>query len=123
VQILVRRDTLISYYNGTEILSALQAAKHFPEIARWILVERFIDQLKIESFTSGVAAHASANLVSDIPRTYDPAAITKVVSWNTMQLTRCDEIDDFVQQKIKDMQLGPFVARQDRYIEQLAERC
>ena len=40
VQLLVLRGARISYERDGEIFSAFKAAKHFPEIIRWLLIDR-----------------------------------------------------------------------------------
>ena len=41
VKLLLSKGAKISYERDGQIISALNAAKHFPEIVRWILVERY----------------------------------------------------------------------------------
>ncbi|KAL8760737.1 MAG: hypothetical protein Q9184_003095 [Pyrenodesmia sp. 2 TL-2023] len=41
VKLLVSKGAKISYEKDSETVSALNKAKHFPEIIRWLLVERF----------------------------------------------------------------------------------
>ena len=43
VKVLVSKSAKISYEKEGQIFSALRAAKHFPEITRWLLVGRFTE--------------------------------------------------------------------------------
>lgn len=47
VKYLVRNGALIVYSKGSETVSAFEKAKSYPNIRRWLLVERFTDQRKI----------------------------------------------------------------------------
>ncbi|KAL8781669.1 MAG: hypothetical protein Q9213_005886 [Squamulea squamosa] len=54
VKFLLSKGAKIAYERDGEIISALDAAKHFPEIVRWILVERFTMGPKWISNDSGM---------------------------------------------------------------------
>ena len=43
VKILVSKGANISYKKEGETVSALDAAKHFPDVKRWLLVGRYIE--------------------------------------------------------------------------------
>ena len=47
VKHLVRRGARISYTEEGQVFSALRAAKHFPDIVRWLLVGRYLDGPKL----------------------------------------------------------------------------
>ncbi|CAF9927994.1 MAG: hypothetical protein HETSPECPRED_006724 [Heterodermia speciosa] len=47
VKHLVRRGARISYTEDGQVFSALRAAKHFPDIVRWLLVGRYLDGPKL----------------------------------------------------------------------------
>ncbi|KAL8797279.1 MAG: hypothetical protein Q9195_000432 [Heterodermia aff. obscurata] len=47
VKHLVRKGARISYVEDGKVISALRAAKHFPDIVRWLLVGRFLDGPKL----------------------------------------------------------------------------
>ncbi|KAI9150548.1 putative ankyrin-2 ankyrin [Paramyrothecium foliicola] len=48
VKLLVRRGARLQYKSGSTWMSAVMAARHFPEVIQWILVSRFSEQGKIE---------------------------------------------------------------------------
>ena len=39
---------MLSYKKGSQSISAVAVAKHFPDVVQWLLVERFVDQPKLE---------------------------------------------------------------------------
>jgi ankyrin repeat protein len=119
VRILIRRGAVISYKRGSEIISALHAAKHFPEIVQWILVERFIDQQKIEKCSSTQRAKFVLRAGSSTKKSYAPATSAKEVPWDTRKVMTRTEADRFLPQKLREMSSGPFVAREDGYVERL----
>ena len=53
VQYLVRSGALLSYWNGTEHISALVKAQPHPRILRWLLVGRFTGTLRLTEVPTG----------------------------------------------------------------------
>ncbi len=47
VKFLVRNGALIAYEKNREVVSALQKARHFPDVIRWLLVGRFQEGPKL----------------------------------------------------------------------------
>jgi hypothetical protein len=97
----------------------LHAAKHFPEIVQWILVERFIDQQKIEKYSSKQRAKFVSHVGSSTRKSCAPATNAKEVPWDTRKVMTQTEADSFLLQKLREMSSGPFVAREDGYVERL----
>lgn len=53
VEYLVRQGARETYTNHERSFSALEEARHFPEIRRWLLVDRYTQQRKIENGSVG----------------------------------------------------------------------
>lgn len=53
VEFLVRQGARETYVNSERSYSALEEAKHFPEVRRWLLVDRYTQQRKIGNGSEG----------------------------------------------------------------------
>ena len=123
VQVLIRMGAIISYRKGKETISAIRAAKNFPKIVRWILVERFTDQRKIHGSMSVQTSTCPGITIESVPqRSYAPAPLPGDVPWDTKQFIARNDVNGYVRRKLREMRLGLFMCREDGHIELVKRR-
>jgi len=65
VKILIRRGAALTYKDGySKQVSGLLAAKHHPKVMRWLLVDRYVEQKRIEFEIEGDAQKRKINFWS-----------------------------------------------------------
>lgn len=118
VKLLVRHGALISYRKRSTIFSAVKAARHFPEIVRWLIHGRYMDQRKLTNETNGTFPTCVRPCHGVSRRTsFAPATSKREVPWDTYEFIAAEDVDDFVRRKLEEMRLGMFLCRQDGYVE------
>ncbi|KAK4498168.1 hypothetical protein PRZ48_010825 [Zasmidium cellare] len=113
-RLLVRRKALLTYEKDGVLFSAVQEAAAYPEIVRWILVERYTDQFKLKGPTAGTDAATTLDCESD--ESFAPATSFGPVPWNTHQFIPSERLDGFVRSKLASFRSGTFYCREDGHI-------
>ena len=74
VKSLVRHVAVICYHKGDIVFSAVKAARYFPEVVRWLLVERYREQRQLPEIPPS-STRASTNtgaMMQDVQTTFVP---------------------------------------------------
>ena len=118
VKLLVRRGAILSYRKGTRTLSSIQAARHFPEIIAWLLIGRFMDQRKLPcSLIDRLTSTFNGSIYSERRTTFAPATAMGEVPWDATEFVASEDIENCVARILEGLRLGPFLCREDGYIE------
>ena len=118
VKLLIRRGACLSYTKGETTFSSLKAAKHFPKIIRWILVERFTEQKKLLylSKSNGRFPHFTLDALK-LGQSFAPLSSMRKVPWDTVEFVASENVDDYIHRTLETSPPRKLFCREDGYTE------